>query len=73
MCHRIIIVAGQGLGATEELEQKEYDTEGGKDTVRILDEYTRLLLFPESLGGCFIVCLRQGPGIPGFRRTWFVV
>lgn len=50
MCHRIIIVAGQGLGQQKELEQKEHDTEGGKDTVRIMDEYTRLLLFTESFG-----------------------
>lgn len=43
-------MAGQGLGQQKELEQKEHDTEGGKDTVRIMDEYTRLLLFTESFG-----------------------
>lgn len=48
--HRIIIMAGQGWG-----EQKEHDTEGEKDTGRIMDKYTRLLFSPESFGGCFIV------------------
>lgn len=62
-----------GVGATERTGTEGTWYRRGKRYSRIIDKYTRLLLSPESFGGCFIVCLRQGTRIPGFHRTWFVV